>query len=133
MLQDAERNDEALAMIAGWNAVVSYEKKQQGKTNLSLQEVIGDGFGYEQYFLDETAIGNKKDYPYQRSEIQSRYDCLRQPKEIPAHTYYDQSPEEARLGRTANRTTATATRRASSAISCASITHTTQKPIWSSI
>ena len=28
-------------------------QKQQGKTKLSLQEVVGTGFGYEQYFLDE--------------------------------------------------------------------------------
>jgi len=98
MLQDAERNDEALAMIAGWNAVVSYEKKQQGKTNLSLQEVIGDGFGYEQYFLDETALGNKKIIPTKGLKFNPDMTVSDSQKEILAHTYYDQSPEEARLG-----------------------------------
>ena len=97
-LQDAERNDEALAMIAGWNAVVSYEKKQQGKTNLSLQEVIGDGFGYEQYFLDETALGNKKIIPTKGLKFNPDMTVSDSQKEILAHTYYDQSPEEARLG-----------------------------------
>ena len=97
-LQDAERKDEALAMIAGWNAVVSYEQKQQGKTKLSLQEVVGDGFGYEQYFLDETALGNKKIIPTKGLKFNPDMTVSDSQKEILARTYYDQSPEEARLG-----------------------------------
>lgn len=97
-LQDAERNDEALAMIAGWNAVVSYEQKQQGKTKLSLQEIVGDGFGYEQYFLDETALRNKKIIPTKGLKFNPDMTVSDSQKEILAHTYYDQSPEEARLG-----------------------------------
>ena len=97
-LLDADRNNEALAMIAGWNAVVSYEQKQQGKTKLSLQEVIGDGFGYEQYFLDETALGNKKIIPTKGLKFNPDMTVSDSQKEILARTYYDQSPEEARLG-----------------------------------
>ena len=104
-LQDAERNDEALAMIAGWNAVVSYEQKQQGKTKLSLQEVVGAGFGYEQYFLDE-----KLYYLYQNNDPKGKIIPAKglkfnpdmtvsdSQKEILAQTYYDQSPQKARLG-----------------------------------
>ena len=97
-LQDAERNDEALAMIAGWNAVVGYEQRRQGKTKLSLQEVVGDGFGYEQYFLDETALGNKKIIPTKGLKFNPDMTVSDSQKEILARTYYDQSPEEARLG-----------------------------------
>ena len=97
-LLDADRNNEALAMIAGWNAVVSYEQKQQGKTNLSLQEVVGKGFGYEQYFLDETALGNKKIIPTKGLKFNPDMTVSDSQKEILARTYYDQSPEEARLG-----------------------------------
>ena len=97
-LQDAERKDEALAMIAGWNAVVSYEQKQQGKTKLSLQEVVGDGFGYEQYFLDETALGNKKIVPTRGLKFNPDMTVSDSQKEILAHTYYDQPPEKAQLG-----------------------------------
>ncbi|WP_448979032.1 hypothetical protein [Neisseria sp.] len=97
-LQDAERNDEALAMIAGWNAVVSYEQKRQGKTKLSLQEVVGKGFGYEQYFLDETALRNKKIVPTQGLKFNPDMTVSDSQKEILAQTYYDQSPQKARLG-----------------------------------
>ena len=97
-LQDAERNDEALAMIAGWNAVVSYEQKQQGKTKLNLQEIVGDGFGYEQYFLDETALGNKKIVPTRGLKFNPDMTVSDSQKEILARTYYDQPPEKARLG-----------------------------------
>lgn len=97
-LLDAERNNEALAMIAGWNAVVSYEQKQQGKTNLSLQEVVGKGFGYEQYFLDETTLGNKKIVPTRGLKFNPDMTVSDSQKEILAHTYYDQPPEKAQLG-----------------------------------
>ena len=97
-LQDAERNDEALAMIAGWNAVVSYEQKLQGKTKLSLQEIVGDGFGYERYFLDETALGNKKIVPTRGLKFNPDMTVSDSQKEILARTYYDQSPKKARLG-----------------------------------
>ena len=97
-LLDADRNNEALAMIAGWNAVVSYEQKQQGKTKLSLQEVVGKGFGYEQHFLDETALRNKKIVPTRGLKFNPDMTVSDSQKEILAHTYYDQSPEKAQLG-----------------------------------
>ena len=97
-LLDADRNNEALAMIAGWNAVVSYEQKQQGKTKLSLQEVVGKGFGYEQHFLDETALGNKKIVPTRGLKFNPDMTVSDSQKEILAHTYYDQPPEKAQLG-----------------------------------
>lgn len=104
-LQDAERNDEALAMIAGWNAVVSYEQKLQGKTKLSLQEVVGKGFGYEQHFLDE-----KLYYLYQNNDPKGKIIPAKglkfnpdmtvsdSQKEILARTYYDQPGNQIRLG-----------------------------------
>lgn len=85
-------------MIAGWNAVVSYEQKQQGKTKLSLQEVVGKGFGYEQHFLDETALRNKKIIPTRGLKFNPDMTVSDSQKEILAHTYYDQSPEKAQLG-----------------------------------
>lgn len=98
MLQDAERNDEALAMIAGWNAVVSYEQKQQGKTKLSLQEIVGDGFGYEQYFLDETALRNKKIIPTKGLKFNPDMTISNNQQEILAKTYFDQPGDQIRLG-----------------------------------
>ena len=97
-LQDAERNDEALAMIAGWNAVVSYEQKQQGKTKLSLQEIVGDGFGYEQYFLDETALRNKKIIPTKGLKFNPDMTISNNQQEILAKTYFDQPGDQIRLG-----------------------------------
>ena len=104
-LQDAERNDEALAMIAGWNAVVSYEQKLQGKTKLSLQEIVGDGFGYEQYFLDEKLYDlyqnndpKGKIIPTKGLKFNPDMTVSDSQKEILARTYYDQSPQKARLG-----------------------------------
>ena len=103
--QDAERNNEALAMIAGWNAVVSYEQKRQEKTELSLQEIVGNGFGYEQYFLDEKLYDL-----YQNNDPQGKISPTKElkfnpdmtvsdsQKEILARTYYDQPPGKARLG-----------------------------------
>ena len=132
-LLDADRNNEALAMIAGWNAVVSYEQKQQGKTKLSLQEVVGKGFGYEQHFLDETALRNKKIIPTRGLKFNPDMTVSDSQKEILAHTITTSRPKRHNWGHTANRTTATSMRRTSLATSCASITHTTQKPSWSSI
>ena len=97
-LLDAERNNEALAMIAGWNAVVSYEQKQQGKTKLSLQEIVGDGFGYEQYFLDETALRNKKIIPTKGLKFNPDMTISNNQQEILAKTYFDQPGDQIRLG-----------------------------------
>ena len=97
-LQNAERNDEALAMIAGWNAVVSYEQKLQGKTKLSLQEVVGKGFGYEQYFLDETALRNKKIIPTKGLKFNPDMTISNNQQEILAKTYFDQPGDQIRLG-----------------------------------
>lgn len=97
-LLDAERNNEALAMIAGWNAVVSYEQKLQGKTKLSLQEIVGDGFGYEQYFLDETALRNKKIIPTKGLKFNPDMTVSDNQQEILAKTYYDQPGNQIRLG-----------------------------------
>ena len=104
-LLDADRNNEALAMIAGWNAVVSYEQKQQGKTKLSLQEIVGDGFGYEQHFLDEPTYkiyinNSRKGNIIETKGLKFNPDMTvsDSQKEILAHTYYDQPPEKAQLG-----------------------------------
>ena len=104
-LQDAERNDEALAMIAGWNAVVSYEQKQQGKTKLSLQEVVGTGFGYEQYFLDEKLYQlyqnndpKGKIIPTKGLKFNPDMTISNNQQEILAKTYFDQPGDQIRLG-----------------------------------
>lgn len=104
-LQDAERNDEALAMIAGWNAVVSYEQKQQGKTKLSLQEIVGTGFGYEQYFLDEKLYQlyqnndpKGKIIPTKGLKFNPDMTISNNQQEILAKTYFDQPGDQIRLG-----------------------------------
>lgn len=96
MLQ-TDRNDEALAMIAGWNAVVSYEQKKQQKANLSLQEVVQEQFGYEKYFLDKKS-SDKNTIPAKGLKFNPDMTLSDKQKEILAQTYFDQSPKEARLG-----------------------------------
>ncbi|EFV80835.1 hypothetical protein [Neisseria mucosa] len=103
---DTERKNEALAMIAGWNAVTSYEQKQQGKTNLSLQEIIKEGFGYEHFFLDE-----KQYYLYLNNDPQGKITPTAGLKfnadmtisdsqhEILAKTYFDRLPDQTHLGK----------------------------------
>ena len=106
---NTDRNDEALAMIAGWNAVVSYEQARQGKNTLSLHEVVEKGFAYEKYFLDEQtykiyAVNNRQGAISATSGLKFNPDMTLSDnqKEILAKTYFDQPPQEARLGRYAD-------------------------------
>lgn len=102
---ETDRENEALAMIAGWNAVVSYEQARQGKSKLSLKEVVEKGFAYEKYFLDEPTYQRYEDND-RKGKITATAGLKFNPdmtlsdnqKEILAKTYFDQPAEEARLG-----------------------------------
>ena len=102
---DLKRKDEALAMIAGWNAIVSYEQQQQNKTNLSLQEIVKEGFRYEIFFLDENQydlyINNDPQgqiTPTAGLKFNADMTISDSQQEILAKTYFDLAPEKMRLG-----------------------------------
>lgn len=94
---DTDRDDEALAMIAGWNAVVSYEQKRQQKSKLNLKEIVKPEFEYEKYFLDKKS-SDKNIIPASGLKFNPDMTIAADQKEILAKTYFDQAPDKARLG-----------------------------------
>ena len=101
-----DRDNEALAMIAGWNAVVSYEQARRQTSQLSLHEIVDPAFAYEKYFLE------KQPYDlYVRSrgsqgaviaaaglKFKPDMTLADDQKAILAQTYFDQPGREAQLG-----------------------------------
>ena len=98
---NTDRDDEALAMIAGWNAVVSYEQARQGKSKLNLREIVKPEFEYEKYFLDKKS-SDQNIIPAKGLKFNPDMTLSNNQKEILAKTYFDQPPQEARLGRYAD-------------------------------
>ena len=95
--------DEARAMIAGWNALVSYAK--QNHSPVTLKDIFLVGSGYEVYFIDKKSTPSGDEYKLKPNlTLNSDMTMNMSSPNIKAMQkfYFDQDPAWSRLGANVN-------------------------------
>lgn len=93
---DSDRNDEALAMLAGWNAVASHVRQNNPKAGFSeISKAMGEQEGYAAYFgkpaRDEKSVIPDKNLEFNPDMSLSLNSDKN--REVLAQSYFDRNPQ----------------------------------------